>query len=229
VRSEETSLDIELDGQMRRMEALLRDAAEWEPGTEAPTGFVTRALARESRRNEPRPRAASFLGLALGGATATAALAGSIWAVSLPVAHAPRIVAVVPKQQATAEVRTSRPPAQVKAPAELPKTGRSTRRRARAVRIRRPKPGVQLAAHTPPPLVEAPIPEAQWATEVVETPVSGVVAPAFVFQPDPYTGGVLVQPGVIDIRTTAACSPDERDAPSPVEAPAAADTQEKEQ
>jgi len=188
--------------QLAPIEGLLRSVAEFEPDEPAPglltAGGVALLLAEDaaSRRRTVRARMTAFAGALTGMAACSASL---VMALNQPV---PRVQTTRPVPVQVSQRVTATEPAEAEvavSPPAAPKGRVSRGKLTRRVRHRRP------IARRP----EAPAPPV-WTEETVERQVTGVLAQAWLVQPQE-DGSFEVTPTLVDVSLPpgpAACDPD---------------------
>lgn len=191
-----------------RIEALLHEAAAFEPARSAPDDLVSRAMercARQRRRN--RRQAGVIGGFAIGFASLLLVL-GRVTSSTPSLTPEPPRPGVSttalpdPRPERTGDAQT--PLTRV---AEAPPEPRQ--RQVRRKRARRP----QFAHRRPLRRERLPraVPEAArplWTTEVVRREAEAVLTPAWLAQRDEEKGEWLVTPGVLEIPTGASACAD---------------------
>lgn len=183
------------EGQLAPVEALLREAAAFEPAEPVPglltAGGIAQLLAEETagRRRTVRARVAVFAATLTGAAACSASL---VLALNQPIhriAARPIAPVQVTERAPTVNVKHT---VEASAPAEAPRrTLRRPVRRLRLARCRQPSPTI-----TPP---VAPV----WTDATVERQVTGVLAQAWLVQPDE-EGGLQLTPTLVDLSVEAA-------------------------
>lgn len=198
------------DEQFASIEALLREAAEFEAPEPVPGSLMAGGIAllltedAARRRRTARARVAMFAGVLTGAAACSASLVLALNQPKMPVqSHATSTVQVA-QQVSTAESATS-PVAETAAAS--PRRPVLLIRRSRKVRHRRSQPRLPVQPAAP-----------VWTEETVERRVTGILAQAWLVQPDG-EGGVELTPTLVDLpleEAAAACEPMTQPAPEAI-------------
>jgi len=218
-------LDADIEGaQVRAAEALLRQAADFEPDTPAPANLVHRALAAAQEREAEWERAArphrkvalfSSLFAGTGAAWATIALAINM---GQP-AGVPR--GALKSHKTVARVEQSELP--VERPRATGRTLKTGGDREAVVVASSGRSGRKLRALQRRPQA----PSKHWTVETVTQTVALVTADGWVVERDEETGALVATPGVADLVVQADAlqemmtSGEITPAPAPVETPSA--------
>jgi hypothetical protein len=173
---------------VRRVEALLRAAADFEPESPAPEGLEARMLARAHCR-PPRTR----LLLAAGAATALLALAALL----------PRggHRGKTPPEPARLAQATAHPAPDAAAPAAAPRKsadppGAHARKHSPSKGKERPdRPGRRKGRPESPPRP----PRVRWRDQTIRMYASGIIAPAWMAEETPEGDSIVLTPVVMDI------------------------------
>lgn len=178
------------DEQFASIEALLRDAAEFEAPEPVPglltAGGIALLLTEDAarRRRTVRARVALFAGVLTGAAACSASLVLALNQPKVQVEAHPVPTVQVAQQVSTAESST-RPVAET--PAASSRRPVLLIRRSRKVRHRRSQPRSPVQPAT-----------SVWTEETVERRVTGILAQAWLVQPDG-EGGVELTPALVDL------------------------------
>ena len=183
------------ESDIARLESVLRSAAAFDPGSPAPTGFASRALARNPARHSSR-RAA--YGIAFAISTGCAALAAA--AILIKMDHNEAAAS------RSAPLKTAAyPPPNTKTPEPAPEKQKPTLDQIkitdafekRRVRPKTKKPGFRSVRPGKPQ--RAVVAKAELHEEVVHRFESGVIAPVMIATPDAESGETVLQTSLLKL------------------------------
>ena len=186
----------------RRVEALLRDAAEFESDSEPPIGFETRALASveaaQSNRRSPR---AGMIGLLVGAAAAGTAV---MVLASGPPPVTRVMVTPIPQTTVAAAVDPKRPATSRSIRVE----GREQQRQPRRLRARRLVSRRALPRRPRRPPAPERLQTATWDVQVVRHEAVGILTPTLQIVPGEEPGSWVLVRGVVDVPLAARTVPE---------------------